>query len=1203
MKKTWPLSQILLLSSIVIAIAAVVVSIIITNTTLRSVEKNLPSTLFKELISLDLVLEQISEVVAAAEVAAIRTSPQNIDRLKEEVEAAERRIKNLRQTYVFDNLIQASAFHAMVMPAISDLQTWLSEGVSGYDPTSLTTIQIVRSRISDTFHKAKKMNRQSRLHIQNQLDQERGRLDRFLYNVNLLFILTLIIIGFTIILFIRQHLFRIREMDAQRILQTQSDLLNSLFENIPQGVMLWDCDGLLIFANKTFTELTGYSSEDIKDRNSWFTKAYPDLEYRNRVAEDWEYSKDLTDAQREFEITCKNGQVKEIEFRGTFLPDGRSLITLADLTNRKLDEKRLHYFRTAVEYSSDAIGMSDPTGKHWYQNKSFNELFGDIGQDPPASAYVDEKVGREIFETIMAGGQWTGEVEMHSRKGNILNILLRAYAIKNEQNQIIGLVGTHTDMTLQKQAEKALLESEQKYRAVVENTPDLLYRTDLNGIITFMSSSVYRLSGYTVQEAIGMKMAEEVYAFPEERHAFMEELKKQGAVKNFQAGLKRKDGSIWWASTNAHFFKDKNGNIAGVEGITRDITDTKQAEAALKQSEERFKMAGKVSYDLIYEWDVKTDSLVWFGDIDTLLGFEKGEISSNIAAWLDLIHSDDLPKLENAVEHHRTATNPIHYEYRIKRKDGSWRYWADNALPLLDEAGLPFKWVGVCTDITSRKQSEQALRESEQRMRAILEASPDPMVMYNKDGHPLFVNPAFIEVFGWTMEELRGRLIPFVPEDQKTKTSERIKEIYIQGKPVKFETKRFAKDGRILDILLSAAVAKGNDDEPTGMVVILADITERKALEAQFEQAQKMESIGTLAGGIAHDFNNLLGGIFGYLDIARKKEKDPEIAEYLNKAFSASERAEGLTHQLLTFSKGGAPIKKVGPLVPFLQETAHFALSGSNVSCSFDIPDDLWMCDFDKNQIGQVIDNIIINAHHAMPSGGKIQISAVNVILQENEQVGLKPGNYVKISISDSGTGIPEKYISKIFDPFFTTKQKGSGLGLATGYSIIKKHDGIITVDSKPGVGSTFFIFIPASEIQKTEASAIYQKSYQGSGNILVMDDDEILKRMMVDMLEDMGFTPFITDEGQQALDEFKRSKEQGTPYQAVILDLTIRGGMGGKETVKEIRKIDANIPVFVASGYSEDDAIANPEEYGFTDSLKKPFGIDQLAEILEKYL
>jgi len=555
MKKPWPLSQVLLLGSIVVVIVAVVFTIIITNTTLRSVEKNLPNTLIKELVSLDLVLEHLSEVVSMAEIAAANTTPQNFDRLTKKVQVASESIETLRQTYVFDNLVRASAFHAIAAPAIADLQIWLSEGISGYEPSSKITAQILLSRISTSFQKAKTLNRQSRLYAHNKLNEERDRLDQFLSNVNRLFMLTLLISIIMIFLFVRQYLLKIRESSAQKALQIHRDLLDSLFENILIGITVWSREGLFLFSNKYFTQLTGYSVENIKDIGEWFANAYPDPIYRGVVLKDWEKSTKLIDAVREFKVTCKNGQVKNIEFRGTFLSDGRALVTLSDITDRRLGEERLHYFKTAVEYSSDAIRMSDPTGRHWFLNKAFDDLFGDIGQDSQGSMCVDGAIGSEIFKTIMAGGQWIGEVEMYGKDGKTLNILLRAYAIKDKDDKIIGLVGTHTDMTLQKNAEKALQESEQQYRAVVENTPDLLYRTDTNGIIIFVSSSVLRLSGYSVEEAVGMNMAQEVYAFPEDRQVFLKKLKKHGFIKNFEARLKRKDGSLWWASTNAHFLR------------------------------------------------------------------------------------------------------------------------------------------------------------------------------------------------------------------------------------------------------------------------------------------------------------------------------------------------------------------------------------------------------------------------------------------------------------------------------------------------------------------------------------------------------------------------------------------------------------------------------------------------------------------------
>jgi len=299
---------------------------------------------------------------------------------------------------------------------------------------------------------------------------------------------------------------------------------------------------------------------------------------------------------------------KRIESLELELQNYKNQCNDSKITVDKNHDSHLDSFQWAVENSSDAIGFSSPEGKHWYQNKAFDELFGIIGEDPPSTLYVSEEKGREIFKTIMSGGQWTGVLDMYTKNREIVPILLRAYAMKDIDNRITGLVGIHTDMSFQKEAEKALQESESKYRDLVDRTPDLLYRTDLEGRITYISPSTQKLAGFSQEEAIGMKMAEEVYLYPEERNGFLKLLMRDGIVNNFEARLKRKDGSIWWASTNAHFIKDSNGEIYGVEGITRDITDLKYAEEERMRLESQLNredkmrslglMAGGIAHDL-----------------------------------------------------------------------------------------------------------------------------------------------------------------------------------------------------------------------------------------------------------------------------------------------------------------------------------------------------------------------------------------------------------------------------------------------------------------------------------------------------------------------------------------------------------------------------------------------------------------------------
>jgi CheY-like chemotaxis protein len=314
-------------------------------------------------------------------------------------------------------------------------------------------------------------------------------------------------------------------------------------------------------------------------------------------------------------------------------------------------------------------------------------------------------------------------------------------------------------------------------------------------------------------------------------------------------------------------------------------------------------------------------------------------------------------------------------------------------------------------------------------------------------------------------------------------------------------------------------------------------------------------------------------------------------------------RARNLTQQLLTFAKGGAPLRRTAHLNALIRETAQFALSGSNVSCAFDIAEDLRPCDFDMNQIGQVLDNIVINAVQAMPLGGVIHIRAVNSEIEETDHSTLPRGRYVRISIRDTGVGIPEEIRSRIFDPFFTTKQKGSGLGLATSYSIIHRHGGVIEVDSEAGKGSMFHIVLPASEQPVVHPPPVARPVSLAGYKILLLEDEQVLQKIIGTMLVHEGCSVVCADEGLRAIRAFSDALHAGDPFHAAILDLTIPGGMGGKEALAELRKLDPEIRVFVSSGYADSPVMSNPQEHGFTDSISKPFTRAELLDLLARNL
>lgn len=378
----------------------------------------------------------------------------------------------------------------------------------------------------------------------------------------------------------------------------------------------------------------------------------------------------------------------------------------------------------------------------------------------------------------------------------------------------------------------------------------------------------------------------------------------------------------------------------------------------------------------------------------------------------------------------------------------------------------------------------------------------------------------------------------------------------------------------------------------------LDDITELWQARQEMVKTQKIESLGILAGGIAHDFNNILAAILGNIALARLRLHEPEQAtKRLEKAEKAVDRAKDLAKQLLTFARGGEPVKKSIDVRAILKEAAGFALLGSNVTCVLILANDLLPVEADEGQIVQVIHNLVLNAVHAMPEGGTVTVSADNV---SSRHSGKK---YVKFSVADSGAGISEQHLLKIFDPYFTTKQHGSGLGLATSYSIIKKHGGKIRATSIVGKGSTFTISLPASVQERVPEADTRKALIRGSGRVLVMDDEEMIRVIAQALLEKLGYTVECAENGSKALELYLKGKEQGMPFAAVLLDLTVPGGVGGLETIKKLLEIDRDVKAIVCSGYSNNQVMANYREYGFRGVLCKPFRLEELSNAMHELL
>lgn len=513
----------------------------------------------------------------------------------------------------------------------------------------------------------------------------------------------------------------------------------------------------------------------------------------------------------------------------------------------------------------------------------------------------------------------------------------------------------------------------------------------------------------------------------------------------------------------------------------------------------------------------------------------------------------------------------------------------------------------IAIDVTERKQAKQALQESEERFREMAELMPEIIYETDLELNLTYVNKCAFEQFGYTRQEfdegLNG-LDMLVPE-ARIGAQERVDKL-IMGEDVGLiEYTALRKDGSTFPIMLQADVIY-KDGDPVGLRGIIIDITQQKQLEDERTKAAKLESIGILAGGIAHDFNNILFGVLGNVSIAKmiaETENYESILELLTAAERAGRRATELTQQLLTFSKGGAPLKKTASVAGLIKESSEFALSGSNVTSRYDIQEGLWPCEIDEGQINQVINNLVINADQAMPEGGMIVIRAENVTVRRGNRLPLNEGRYAMITIEDQGVGIPKEQLSKIFDPYYTTKQKGSGLGLTTTYSIVKRHGGHITLESELGVGTTFYIYLPASCKQVEAKEGRKKKIAVTKGKILVMDDEQIIRDVVSRMLESIGHEVECTTNGTQALKIYRQATEYGKPFDAVILDLTIPGGMGGRETVKQLLKMDPDVKAIISSGYANNPVVADYRENGFSAVMSKPYRIEEMEEVLQKVL
>ena len=794
------------------------------------------------------------------------------------------------------------------------------------------------------------------------------------------------------------------------------------------------------------------------------------------------------------------------------------------------------------------------------------------------------------------------EYRIRHKNGDIRWVADRRQLMYDETGSFVYVDGLLLDITERKETDRRLAESEYRFRTIADMAVNGIVTVDSKGNLNFFNRAAERLFGYASVEVIGKNLTMLIPERYRNAHkAGLERFLKTGETQVIGTTVEmealRKDGTEFpialsigtWGPREAPFFS----------AIVRDITERKRAEVALRESEKRFRGIFDAANDGILIPKVSTKKFVEVNDaICEMLGYTREEL---LRLGVEDIHpAPDLPHVIEEFNRQNRGEIRVAENLPVKRKDGSI-FFADISANSVEFGGEQYL-VGIFRDITNRKREE----EEQQIFVSLVENSTDLIGIASLDGKVFYLNQAGQNLVGLDgLEEVRKtRIRDFALEKHLNPLQEVQVSLFKEGTWKGEARIRHFKTGRPIPIEMHGFVIKdAKTGQPIAFATICRDISERKKLEAEMAKTDKLESIGILAGGIAHDFNNLLTAIFGNITLAKMyANRQSEVYKRLEDSEKAAQRARDLTYQLLTFSKGGTPVKKTISLQELVKESASFVLRGSNVKCEFSFPGDLWPVEADEGQMSQVFNNLIINGAHAMSDGGTLQVYCGNVNVDQSD-LPLAKGKYSLISFMDHGTGIPKEHLSKIFDPYFTTKKKGSGLGLSTSYSIVRGHRGHLMVESDLGIGTTFTIYLPASEEGKRLPCAEEERFVTGKGRILVMDDEEAVREVAQGMLETLGYSVTLAKDGTEAIEIYQVAMASGVPFDSVLMDLTIPGGIGGQEAVKRLQEIDPNVKAIVCSGYSNDTIMANYKRFGFRAVIPKPYSLKQLSGTISDVL
>ncbi|HDS16560.1 MAG TPA: PAS domain S-box protein [Proteobacteria bacterium] len=649
-----------------------------------------------------------------------------------------------------------------------------------------------------------------------------------------------------------------------------------------------------------------------------------------------------------------------------------------------------------------------------------------------------------------------------------------------------------------------------------------------------------------------------------------------------------------------------------VTALKKDRELRTAAENNLRESESRYRIIADYAYDMECWRDPEGKFIYVSPSCKRVTGYGPERFYTNPHFMNELILAEDLGVF---LEHRHEvmgdgAIKPI--EFRIRHRDGSVR-WLNHICQLVSEPGGKALGVrGSNRDVTARRLAEEFLAVEREYLAVTLRSIGDGVITSDNAGRITLLNPVAEKLTGWRQTEAAGLLVGAVfqimDEDSQLPRPCPVLQVLSGNHEVDLSarTQLVARSGEKIAVAERAAPILGQSGNRLGVVLVFRDIRDEKKLQQERFRREKLEAVGVLAGGIAHDFNNLLMALQGRLDLIRMSYGlgFAKVEKHLEEAERAIASAEALARQLLTFASGGMPVKTAVDLTRLVKEAVESILHGSQVQVEYEVPSALWEVEIDSGQIGQVIYNLITNARQAQGDQGLIRIKLSNTEFFATPPAGLSPGRYIEVAVGDQGCGIDPELVPNIFAPYFATKEGGGGLGLATCYSIIAKHGGILKVESQVGVGTTFIFYLPSSDLPEKKNSAVSLSLPEKTtpavirGRVLVMDDEAAIREVVSGMLELLGYDAVTVPDGESLLKVY-RKLAPGEKFTAVLMDLSIPGGMGGREAVKRLRELDPQVKVIVSSGYCQDPVMADFRAYGFDGMLAKPYRVEALRSML----